>query len=368
MAEESLPVTDDVQATDQGQTEQDLLDAVMRQSPIMNEIAPPLPKEEALEADPAESVEEDPDTEEVVEDEEEGVETEEEYEEGEDVPEGEEPEGATQEPEAYSLDELEEFKVIVKIDGEEQSVDIDDLVKGYTTDASLSKKGRELGEARKELEAEREAKLQELDKVAQATNAMLLNTENAMAKRYHDLEAEIDKARRNGDTFELGELKDKREQAQKNYWAARKRREGVLEQVQEQSQKRQEELFQQQIEHFHKEIPDLIPDFNEDVAMKIRDFAVEEGITPESLDTITDPVVIKFIDDYRRLKQNVKKGTAKRKTVPRRSVPTKKAAPPAKKKQVNEDRIRSKAFSEDATREDQDAFLKQLANRSLSNL
>ena len=113
-----------------------------------------------------------------------------------------------------------------------------------------------------------------MDKVAQATNAMLLNTENAMAKRYRDLEAEIDKARRNGDTFELGELKDKREQAQKNYWAARKRREGILEQVQEQSQKRQEELFQQQIEHFHKEIPDPIPDFNEDVAMKIRDFAV----------------------------------------------------------------------------------------------
>ena len=59
MAEESLPVSDDVRAADQGQTEQDLLDAVMRNSPIMDEIAPPLPNEETLEADPAESVEED---------------------------------------------------------------------------------------------------------------------------------------------------------------------------------------------------------------------------------------------------------------------------------------------------------------------
>ena len=41
MAEESLPVMDDVQAADQGQTEQDLLDAVMRNSPIMEEVAPP---------------------------------------------------------------------------------------------------------------------------------------------------------------------------------------------------------------------------------------------------------------------------------------------------------------------------------------
>ena len=364
MAEESLPVTDDVQATDQGQTEQELLDAVMRNSPIMEEIAPPLPEEEELEADPAESIEEDPEVEEVAEDVEEEVETEEEYVEGEDAPE----EGATQEPETYDLDELEDFSVMVKIDGEEQSVSVQDLVKGYTTDASLSKKGRELGEARKELEAERETKLQELDQVAQATNAMLLNVENALAKQYHDLETQIDKARRDGDTFELSELKDKREQAQKNYWNARKRREGVVKQVQEQKQKRQEEMFQQQIEHFHKEIPDLIPDFNEDIAMSIREFAIDEGIAPESLDMITDPVVIKFIDDYRRLKQGVKKGAAKRKAVPRRSVPTKKAAPPQKKKQVNEDRIRAKAFSDDATRDDHDAFLKQLANRSLSNL
>ena len=172
MDTESLPVSDDIRPVDQGQTEQDLLDAVMRNSPIMDEVAPPLPKEEELEADPAESELEDPESEEVEGDYEEVEETEEEYEEGEDVPE----EGTTQDPEIYSLDELEEFKVTIKIDGEEQAIDINELVKGYSTDASLSKKGRELGQARKELEAEREAKLQELDKVAQATNACLLYT------------------------------------------------------------------------------------------------------------------------------------------------------------------------------------------------
>ena len=364
MDNESLPVSDDVQPVDAGQTEQDLLDAVMRQSPIMDEIAPPLPNEETLEADPAESEEQDPESEEVEGDYEEVEETEEEYEEGEDVPE----EGTTQDPEVYSLDELEEFKVTIKIDGEEQAVDINELVKGYSTDASLSKKGRELGEARKELEAERDAKLQELESMAQATGTVLHQAENAYAKQYHDLEKEIDDARKSGDTYELGELKDKREQAQKNYWAARQRREGVLKQVQEQTEQRQQEQFQQQIEHFHKEIPGLIPDFSEDVAMKIRDFAVEEGVAPELLDGITDPVVIKFIDDYRRLKHNVSKGQAKRKSVPKRAVPTKKATPAAKKKQVAADTLRKKALSEGASAADQDAFLKQLASRSLSNL
>ena len=60
MDNESLPVQDDIQPVDAGQTEQDLLDAVMRNSPIMDEVAPPLPNEEELEADPAESDEQDP--------------------------------------------------------------------------------------------------------------------------------------------------------------------------------------------------------------------------------------------------------------------------------------------------------------------
>ena len=105
----------------------------MQNSPIMNEIPPPLPNEETLEADPAESEEEDPESEEVEGDYEEVEETEEEVEEGEDVPE----EGTTQDPEVYSLDELEEFKVTIKIDGEEQAVDINELVKGYSTDCLL---------------------------------------------------------------------------------------------------------------------------------------------------------------------------------------------------------------------------------------
>ena len=71
---------------------------------------------------------------------------------------------------------------------------------------------------------------------------------------------------------------------------------------------------------------------------------------------------------HRRLKHNVSKGQAKRKSVPKRAVPTKKSAPPAKKKQVAADALRKKALSEGASAADQDAFLKQLASRSLSNL
>ena len=72
------------------------------------------------------------------------------------------------------MGDFEEFNVMVKIDGEETSVNIQDLVKGYATDQSLSNKGRELSEARKELEAERQGKLEELDQMGEPLQQYLV--------------------------------------------------------------------------------------------------------------------------------------------------------------------------------------------------
>ena len=46
---------------------------------------------------------------------------------------------------------------------EDTEVSFGDLVKGYSTEQSLSKKGRELGEARKALDAEKEEKLKRIN-------------------------------------------------------------------------------------------------------------------------------------------------------------------------------------------------------------
>ena len=358
---ESLP-TDDVQ--NQGQSEAELLDAVMKNSPIMEEVGVPLPEEEVAEDDPVEPDEEveDPASEEVVsEDDGEEVEESEEEDQGEDA-------AATQEPDIYTADDLDlEAKVAVKIDGEETEVSFGDLIKGYTTEQSLSKKGRELGEARKALDAEREEKFSQLEQMAQASVAMLSNTENAYAKQYHDLEAQIEKARANGDTYEMGELKDKRELSQKRYWAARNQRESMVKQVEEQRQKVQQDKFQQDIANFQEVIPDLIPDFDEKVATSIRDFAIEEGIDSALLDSVVDPAVVKFINDYRVLKQGVNAGKAKRKAAPTKKVPARKATPVKKKEQDREKMVKARAFKEDASVDDQMDFLRQHARRSLGN-
>ena len=363
MNEESLPVTDDVQNS--GPSEQELLDAVLANSPMLEEAEVPLPEEEIEYEDPVESDEEveDPESEEVV-----SEEVEEEVEEYEEEAVGED--DTSTQPDLFTTDDLDlDARVVVKVDGEEQEVSFGDLIKGYSTEQSLSAKGRELGEARKAIEEERATKLGELEQIMGGANAMMSQTEQTFAKQYHDLEAKIQEARENGDTFELGELKDKRELAQQKYWKARQQREGMMSKAAEEYQKAQNEAFENQLQHFAEVIPSMIPDFDEKVAGEIRDFAIQEGIAAEVLDTITDPAIVKFVDDYRRLKQNVSKGAAKRKAAPvRKAVPAKKATPAKKKQEDKAKMVKARAFREDATQEEQMDFLRQYASKSLSNI
>ena len=356
----STPMDDSV-ATD-SQTEAALLDDILQNTAFLQ--GESLPDEQIPEVDTEESNEEEPealeedDTEEV----EEEVEDEEEYEEDEDAS-----EDATQEVDLFTTDDLDlDAQVAIKIDGEEVQVSFGDLIKGYSTEQHLSKKGRELGDARKELEEEYQTKLGEIEATAQASAAVLYSQEQALAKEYHSIEEAIEKARDEGDTYEVNELKDKREQAQKKYWDARNQRETIINKVQESMQAEQEKAWSAQLDYFNQAIPEMIPDFNEETAMAIREFAIEEGIAPEILDTIADPTIVKFVDDFRRLKQGITSGQAKRKKASVKRAPVKKATSTKKKKAQQQQQVANRAFAEDATEAEQMDFLRGLAQRSLN--
>jgi hypothetical protein len=202
--------------------------------------------------------------------------------------------------------------------------------------------------------------------MSDATNAMLTMDEQKLAKEYHDIEAKIKEARESGDTYELGDLKDQREQSQQKYWAARNTRENLLKTVEEQKSKLQEEQFTSKMQHFQEVIPQMIPDFSEKVAVEIREFALENGIADELLNSVIDPNVVKFIDDYRRLKNGINKGAAKRKDIPTKKVPTKKPAAANKKATDKEKMVKARAFKEGASKDDQMDFLRQYASNSLT--
>lgn len=362
---DSTRMDDNAAEVPQGRSEQDLLADVLRNTQFLNNDEEPLPDEQVPEIDPEES-DEDLESEEVVtEDVEEEDKSEVEESEGEDADE----ESATEEPEIYSMDDLDlEAKVAVKIDGEETEVSFSDLIKGYSTEQHLSKKGRELGDARKELEEEYTQKVEELSSMSKASVAILYSNEQDFAKQYHDIEAKIEKAREEGDSFEMNNLKDERELVQKKYWDARNQREQLVEAVGKQTQEQEEKTWAEQLNYFNETIPTMIPDFNEETAQAIRQFALDEGIHPDVLDSIADPAIVKFVDDYRRLKTGVQKGAAKRKVVNVKKAPVRKAKSTKQRKQQQNDSLRDRAMRPDSSQEDQMAYLKTLAERSLNQL
>ena len=358
---DSTQMDDSVAPVDNGQTEDTLLADIVRNSDFVGS----LPEEQVPELDPDESDDEDPDASEeaVSEEVDEEVEEEEVDTEEEDAAD----EAATDESDVYAAEDLDlEAKVVVKVDGDFVEVSFGDLIKGYSTEQHLSKKGRELGDARKALEEEYQGRVEELSTMSKASAAVLYSSEQALSQEYHNIEAQIEEARKNGDTYEVNELKDKREQTQKNYWAARNQREQLVKTISKQESEMAEQEWKQQLDYFNEAIPTLIPDFNEETAGAIRQFAIDEGISPEVLDSIADPIIVKFVDDYRRLKQGVEKGTAKRKSAPTKRAPLRKAKPVSKQKEDAAAARRAKVLSGDASQDEQMGFLRGLAERSLN--
>jgi hypothetical protein len=252
-----------------------------------------------------------------------------------------------------------DYQVPVKIDGEIEYVSLSELRKGFATDQHLSKKGREVSELEKSLQEEYEGKTNQVVELGTALATQLQKQETVLAQEFHDLESKIKTARENGDTYELNELKDKRETAQAKYWEARNEREGISGAIQQQQQEQLQLQVDGLLETFESEIQDLVPDFD---AESVRDFALGEGVPEEFLDIIFDARVVKFVDDYRQLKQKTSSGSAKRKRVNKaKGVPSKRKATKAQRAQRESGARRDQVLSGEGNDADQLEFLKSLS-------
>ena len=258
-----------------------------------------------------------------------------------------------------------EYKVPVTIDGKTEYVTLEEIRKGYSTDKHLSQKGRELGELKKQLETERTEKLQEIVTLGQVIHEELTAVETDLAKEYHRLSEEIEKAREEGDTYTARELKEQREATQEKYWKARNKREEQTKAVIEKMQAQQEQQREELLAKYNEQITTLIPDYSEKVAKSIREFALKEGIPEEMLDSVYDPMVVKFINEYRKLKTAKEKGAEKRKALPTvKSVPSKKGTPTSQKQKDAESQNRAKVLSGAGTKQDELDFLKRISSVS----
>jgi len=265
------------------------------------------------------------------------------------------------EVDTYLLDDLEDIMVSHKIDGEEVTLPLSEWIAGSATKQHLSKQGREIGEARKSLEEERTQKLGEIETLASVIANEVYTDETQHQKKYHEISQKLSEAQKEGDTYEIGELTQEQTKAQAAYWEARNKRESLSVQVQQQKQQLQQQQFEESVKHFNDTITDVIPDWNSDIQKSIREFAIEEGLPEALLNVVADPTVVKFVDEFRRLKQGIKSGAKKRAKIPAKKIPATKSKTPTKRKQDKEAMTKARAFKNDSSKEDQIEFLKRFA-------
>ena len=259
----------------------------------------------------------------------------------EDEEEEDESEDATQEStDLETGDEIDmEFKVPVKIDGKESEVSMEDLVASYQTKQSQSKKGDEIAEQAKSLvQAKEEAVM-----FANINAELLRGEDDKDQKILKGLTDKVDAAYDDDDP-DANKMNRQLEKAKSEYQNRKANRDSVVETMGKKIYEQQANQFGQQVEAFNSEIKNHVSDWSEEVALKNRDFALGLGLNEQFVDTITDPVVVKVIDEYRRLKEISEKGQVKRKKASVKRVPTKKASSVKTKKsnKIEEARNRSK--------------------------
>lgn len=257
-----------------------------------------------------------------------------------------------------------DFEVPVKIDGEEGTVTLEELRKGYQTQQHLSKQGRELGEAKAAFEAERTEKMEQVTSTAEVLATQVKKAETELATEYGELKAKHAELKKEGDRYGAEDVKDKMTDVQERYWQAVRDREALEKNVAAAREQAQTEAFEAEVKRFGEEIDQYIPDFDTDRAKLIRDFAIAEGLPEELINVIASAPAIKFIDDYRQMKESLNKGSAKRKKLPKRKVrPTRKATPATQKKQKKDQVLSKKIASGEATEEEGMDFLRGLTQK-----
>jgi len=251
----------------------------------------------------------------------------------------------TDEDEDYDIDMS--FEVPVRIDGEDGTVTMEELVANYQTKQSQSKKGDEIAKQTKEL-----AEAKEESMMYANINAHLLNNEDQKdINVLKGLQEKVDKAY-DEDDYDAGKLNRQLDKAKEEYSKRKGSRDSLMQNMGQQIQQQQAEAFGQQVEAFNASIGDHIPDWSSEVATENRKFALSLGLNEQLVDSLVDPTIIKVLDDYRRLKNTSSKGAVKRKKAAVKRVPTKKPVSANKKKSNRLDESRRRVGKGRGTEQD----------------
>jgi hypothetical protein len=208
--------------------------------------------------------------------EEESDEDEEESEESEEEEEGEE------EPEVY----------IVKVDGADVEVSLDELVSGYSRQSDYTKKTQELSEQRKQLDAYAKQAQAQIEQTQMFRQQYVDAASQAIQNQYSQLQS-----LENTD-WERLKLEDKEEYLTKrdDYREIQsniQREQQGVQQAMHQQEQEQAHMMQQTLAEEHAKMVEIIPQWADpkikaEIAGGLRDFALSKGFSSEEVSQLSD--------------------------------------------------------------------------------
>ena len=253
-----------------------------------------------------------------------------------------------------------EYEVPVKVDGEEYTVPMAELIKGYQTAQSSNKKSIEASAQLKEAKA-----LAEEATTLKSQNAELLaNQIDGEAVQLEAYDRKIQQLINDDDMFELPKWQEARRnkakelEAKKNE-ATRLKDEANSEKIQAETAALQASK-EQAIATLDKDLPGWQDNYESVVNWAVKDLGFPEFAN------VTDPKVIALMYDYKSLKDSKKVAVQKRKKAPTKSVKATKPVNKKAKTNEKEKELRNKVLSGDATENQADSFLAGLVDGMLS--
>ena len=260
------------------------------------------------------------------------------------------------------IEELDmEYEVPVKVDGEEYTVAMAELIKGYQTAQSSNKKSIEASAQLKEAKV-----LAEEATTLKAQNAELLAKEvDSDAVQLEAYDRKIQQLINDDDMFELPKWQEARrnkakELESKKKEATRLNDEAISEKAQADAATLQA-TKEQAIAALDTDLPGWQDDYESVVSWAVKDLGFPEFAN------IVDPKVIALMYDYKSLKDSKKVAVQKRKKAPTKSVKATKPVNKKAKTSEKEKELRKRVLSGDATENQADSFLAGMVDGMFSN-
>ena len=186
----------------------------------------------------------------------------------------------------------EDLLYAVTVNGEEQEVSLDELMKGYSRQSDYTRKTQEVSEQRKEFDAMKQNMVQEYQQIqaerqqyAQALQS-LMEGNMAGIDKFANVDWEVLKET---DPIEYVTRKEEFREAQEKVQNLQREQHMAQQRHSAQAQNEHRQMLQQETTALVTALPDWGDSSKQpDIAKNIRSYATENGFTKEELDSLVD--------------------------------------------------------------------------------